>query len=238
MVAKSDREYVYLFIQPNDVNVLEGFTTDLAVMGVPRDAPNQPENVTRYVDLKAVAEPAGEKDRRCKVKIVGRNADDTAFVVKGAKPRADPAELIATPVKDSPLPAHLEARAKVWVDESDLLVYAPDGRIYWLHTKKWMKAKSFDPKDLKDLKKLSKAVLPLLKNEAVVANIPHSASATEGEGTGEVAPAAGAEPVTCFLLNLNSILMSYSPSKTLPPGHQDASPLSASARRTRPGKKR
>ncbi len=230
MAPRSDKEYVYLFIEPSETNILEGFTTELKVMGVPKDDPNHPEPVTKYVEFKLNPKVlGGQKDARSKVKIVGTTKDGTAVLVKGVKPNAEPAELIAVPRKGSPLPSGLEARACLWVDESDLLVYAPDGRVYWLPTKTWMRAKAFNPKELKDLKHLSKAILPLLKNETVVANIPPQAHrGADGSAPppgGTIAPGEPAEPVTCFLLNLNSILLSYSPSKELPQETQDASPF-------------
>jgi hypothetical protein len=231
--SEPEKKYVYMFIQPNETNILEGFTTELTVMGVPEDDPNRPEPVTRYVDFKV--NPKGPEpltDSRSQVKIVGATKDGSAIIVKAIKPNAEPAELVATPRKGSPLPSGLVARARLWVDESDLLLYAPDGRIYWLPTKMWMRAKSFDPKELKDLKQLSKAILPLLKNETVVANIPHEAHGqpdgrsqrSDGASAGPTEPA---EPVTCFLLNLNSILLSYAPSKGLDTAQQDASPFPA-----------
>ncbi|MFP2933750.1 hypothetical protein ACLESO_53175 [Pyxidicoccus sp. 3LG] len=246
MVAKhaKQKEYVYLFIQPDDINVLEDFTTELTVMGVPRDNPNEPENVTRHVELKVARVPVGASpDERARVKILRRNKGDTAFQVKGVKANSDPAVLVARPLKNGPLPANLVADAKVWVDESDLLVYAPDGRVYWLPTKTWRKAQSFDPSHPDNhttpaIKDLSKVLLPLLKNETVVANIPHGADKPARPSAGLELPGAGAEPVTCFLLNLNSILMSYSPSKTLPPGHQDPSPNRPGAPRAPSGRKR
>jgi hypothetical protein len=230
MAPKSEKEFVYLFIQPDETNILEGFTTELKVMGVPKNDPNHPENVTRFVDFKVNPPLTSDLvDRRAQVKIVDRTHE--AVVVKATKPNAEPAELLAIPKKDSPLARGLEARARLWVDESDLLLYAPDGRVYWLPTKMWTKARSFNPKELKDLKHLSKAIIPLLKNETVVANIPHHVG-QEVEGKpnyagGSIEKPVGepAEPVTCFLLNLNSILLSYTPSKNLDTQRQDASPF-------------
>jgi hypothetical protein len=225
MAPKSPTEYVYLFFQPNEVNILEGFTTELKVMGVPKDNPNVPENVTRFVDFKVNPKKSPEPEAPAVVKIVART--DEAISVKGVTPSGEPAELLATPKKGSPLPPGLEARARLWVDESDLLLYAPDGKVYWLPTETWTKAKSFDPKHPQDMKKLAKALLPLLKNETVVANIPHHVAHERAGSAGAniSAPSAPAEPVTCFLLNLNSILLSYSPSKDLEAKEQDASPF-------------
>ncbi|MCY1020811.1 hypothetical protein [Pyxidicoccus sp. MSG2] len=227
MAAKSPKEYVYLFFQPNEVNILEGFTTELKVMGVPKDNPNVPENVTQFVDFKVNPKKSPEeKEARAQVKVVSRT--DEAVTVKGVKPSGEPADFLATPKKGSPLPRGLEARARLWVDESDLLVYAPDGKVYWLPTEAWMKAKSFDPKHPQDMKKLAKALVPLLRNEAVVANIPHHVEHERAGAAGDnisASAAVPAEPVTCFLLNLNSILLSYTPSKELEPKEQDASPF-------------
>ncbi|MFP2912381.1 hypothetical protein ACLESD_46640 [Pyxidicoccus sp. 3LFB2] len=221
----ADSRYVYFFFRTDHVNIMEGFTTKLEVMGALRSDPNKQENVTGLMDFTIKMSEKGEL-KPSHIEIVDQTS--TYVEVKGTGPGALPASLIAKPRKDKveELPK-MKATAKLFVDESDLLIYAPDGNVYWLKTEEWMKATKY-PVTAKELEVLR----PLLENEAVVANIPHTAGqAPQGRPNhaggsspkGEAGPPA--EPVTCFLLNLNSILLSYSPHKGLAPRQQDASPF-------------
>jgi hypothetical protein len=226
MDSKPQKEYVFLYFQPAEVDILEGFTTELRVMGVPKDHPNAPENVTDLVHLPQFAGEPQKDAPRAYVEITVDRAAKVAHV-KGVKPGSQPADIVATLREGHLIPRELRATAKACVDESDVLLYAPDGRVYWLPTEVWTKAKSFDPRHPHDMKHLAKALMPLLKNEAVVANIPHDAEQAASEAPRQAlsAPSEPAEPVTCFLLNLNSILLSYTPSQSLAPKEQDASPF-------------
>lgn len=206
--------YSYFFLKPDRVNILEGFTTKLVVWGVPTKRPDQPENVTKMMKFRV----DGPRDA---IKIVEQ--PDTSFVeVKGVQPYAEASFLVASPKRAGPSLPRIEARAELTVNESDLLVYAPDGNVYWVKTEAWMNA----PKFPIDSKSLNNALLPLLKNEAVVANIPNSnippAPPLPAKARGKQVESR-AEPITCFLLNLNSILLSYTPGSGLLPGEQGSS---------------
>ncbi|QSQ23955.1 hypothetical protein JY651_02935 [Pyxidicoccus parkwayensis] len=227
MASKHPKEYVYLFFQTQEVNILEGFNVELRVMGVPKDPPNVPENVTDLVHLPTHAGNPVKEHPQAYVEIVVDRAAKVAHV-KGIKPGAYAAEVVASLHEGAHHPRELKAVAQAYVDESDVLLYAPDGRVYWLPTEMWTKAQSFDPKHPHDMKHLAKALLPLIKNEAVVANIPREVGFDGSEAPPRqtsLAPSAPAEPVTCFLLNLNSILLSYTPDQKLDAKEQDASPF-------------
>ncbi|QSQ13620.1 hypothetical protein [Myxococcus landrumensis] len=205
--------YSYIFFRPERVNILEGFTTNLVVMGVPVHHPGKVENVTSLVTFH-VKGPEGA------ISIVKQ--PDTSFVqVKGVRSEPAPSLLYATLKSSDANWPQLEAKAFVTVDESDLLLFAPDGHVYWVTTEMWMKAEKFPI----DSKRLNPALHTLLRNETVVANIPNIPYPDEQAAQSSTPSAAGrAEPITCFLLNLNSILLSYTPSTKLRPAEQDPSP--------------
>ncbi|MFY0580482.1 hypothetical protein ACN28S_45155 [Cystobacter fuscus] len=98
-----------------------------------------------------------------------------------------------------------------------MLVYAPDGFVYriptevWTHVpKKKHKHKQHDhhvtryePGHLPD------SVKNMLNNEVTLANVPnHSTAVIPPSKPGD---RSASDNITCFLLNLNSIMMSYSP---------------------------
>ncbi|WP_338864283.1 hypothetical protein [Myxococcus stipitatus] len=205
--------YSYIFFKPDRVNILEGFTTNLMVMGVPERHPGEVRNVTSQVTFH-VKGPEGA--------IVIVKQPDTCFVeVKGVRSEPVPSVLCATLKSEDARWPQLEAKTTVSVDESDLLLFAPDGHVYWVTTEMWMKAEKFPINS----KRLNPALHTLLRNEAVVANIPNVPYPVEQAAQGRATPEASrAEPITCFLLNLNSILLSYTPSTKLRPAEQDPSP--------------
>ncbi|MCE9667488.1 hypothetical protein LY474_06635 [Myxococcus stipitatus] len=208
--------YSYFFIEPAQINILEGFTTQFKVQGIPLTDPGKPENVTPLLDFHVEGEPDV-------IEIV-KQANPSFVAVKGARPSTAPVKLVARPKEaGGPLPA-IEAKSTITVDESDILIYAPDGYVYWVKTETWMKAERFTP----DSKSLNDALIPLLKNETVVANIPPNPFPDQGKASPKrpqnSVPGPMAEPITCFLLNLNSILFSYSPRSGLEHGHQGPTP--------------
>lgn len=114
----------------------------------------------------------------------------------------------------------LESRVEIFVDASDLMLYAPDGYVYRIPTAVWTSAKDAPPEQTPptqvvvryDRKNLPAPVKLLLDNEVTVANIPEvladcdiDPGVRSNKGPGE------SDNITCFLLNLNSILLSYSP---------------------------
>ncbi|WPB80743.1 hypothetical protein KYC5002_16605 [Archangium violaceum] len=108
---------------------------------------------------------------------------------------------------------------KIEILESDMLVYAPDGFVYQIPTEVWTGAAETNPKEHHPDKvvryhpeKLPLSVRNMLENEVTLANVPSGI-------TGPLPAVGSTEPsdnITCFLLNLNSIALSYSP-KTPPP---------------------
>lgn len=104
---------------------------------------------------------------------------------------------------------------KLLVMESDLLIYAPDGLVYRVPGQVWLqgKAQSLDGKSIEEVEalkwgeRLPEPIWNMLDNEVTLANIPNEARNQPEVG------APKAENVTCFLLNLNSIMLSYAPPK-------------------------
>ncbi|WP_147332772.1 hypothetical protein [Archangium gephyra] len=117
--------------------------------------------------------------------------------------------------KDEP---QLDAVVHIEVMQSDLLVYAPDGKVYKVPGSVWRG----DPSPAKKVevlgwrnKELPDPIWNMLANEVTVANVPNVVRNLE-PGTAHQPPAGQLEDpktdnVTCFLLNLNSIALSYSP---------------------------
>lgn len=218
-------KYSYFFFRPDRVTILEGFTTKLTVWGVPTDNPKELENVTARM---AFGVESGDGS------IAIYQPDPSLVEVSGVTANTKPSFVLARPrVRDGTFP-DMEARAECTVDQADLLVYAPDGNVYWVKPEMWQNAEKIPI----DSKSLSSALKPLLDNEAVVANIPERVdSTTTREVSAGSAPVDGrAEPITCFLLNLNSILLSYSPGTQLRPLEQDPSsrPQTSSSASSRP----
>ncbi|NTX33618.1 hypothetical protein HUA74_01240 [Myxococcus sp. CA051A] len=197
--------YSYFFFKPDSVTILEGFSTKLSVWGVPTQSPDKLENVTDQMTFRvetgdgsiAISQPNPSV-----VEVTGLvSSEKHSWVIAQPKP------------KDSTFPP-IEARAECIVDQSDLLIYAPDGNLYWVKPEMWQSAERISL----DSESLSSALKPLLENEAVVANLPEPRK----PATSSESPVGGrAEPITCFLLNLNSILLSYSPDMRLKAGQQD-----------------
>ncbi|NVJ24986.1 hypothetical protein HUW62_27540 [Myxococcus sp. AM011] len=204
-------KYSYFFFKPDRVTILEGFTTKLTVWGVPTDNPQTLENVT---DRMAFGVESGDGS------IAIYQPDPSLVEVSGVTANTKPSFVVATPrSKDGTFP-DIKARAECTVDQADLLIYAPDGNVYWVKPEQWQNAEKIPI----DSKSLSAALKPLLDNEAVVANIPERVDSTASrEGRVHESPDARAEPITCFLLNLNSILLSYTPGAQLRPLEQDPS---------------
>ncbi|MFY2564140.1 hypothetical protein ACN469_41500 [Corallococcus terminator] len=205
-------KYSYFFFKPDRVTILEGFTTKLTVWGVPTDDPKNLENVT---DRMAFGLDSSDGS------IAIYQPDPSILEVSGHTANTKPSDVIAWPrSKDGTFP-DIEARAKCSVDQADLLIYAPDGNLYWVKPEQWQHSEKIPI----DSKSLSCALKTLIDNEAVVANIPEQAdSSASREGRFHEGPGgARAEPITCFLLNLNSILLSYKPGAQLRPLEQDPS---------------
>jgi hypothetical protein len=133
---------------------------------------------------------------------------------------------------------------EITVDESDLLLYAPDGYVYrvpkeaWAHnTEFWAQHKELtNPRHLVpgqvvryDRKHLPQDVENLLANEVMVANIPltinpNTLDPNLTKSPDTTSPEVGFEcmAIWCFLLNLNSILLSYTqPSRATQPQPAD-----------------
>ncbi|MCP3162686.1 hypothetical protein [Myxococcus qinghaiensis] len=203
-------KYSYFFFKPDRVTILEGFTTKLTVWGVPTDNPKILENVT---DRMAFVVDSGDSS------IAIYQPDPSLVEVSGVTANTKPSSVVATPrSKDGTFP-DIKACADCTVDQADLLIYAPDGNLYWVKPEQWQHAEKIPI----DSPSLSCSVKPLLDNEAVVANIPEKADpSVSQEGRFHEGPGgARAEPITCFLLNLNSILLSYKPGALLRPMEQD-----------------
>ena len=106
------------------------------------------------------------------------------------------------------------------VEGSTLLIYAPDGFVYQVPATIWG-----DPSNAIHVSDLSEPIQTLLANEVTVANIPqpplsqNGTSTTAGLSQNITSTTAGADTtvgnssdnITCFLLNLNSILLSRTP---------------------------
>lgn len=102
--------------------------------------------------------------------------------------------------------------------ESDMLVYAPDGLVYRIPTEIWTHAKEADPNDPHPIEVVwykpedIPRVKGLLDEEVALANVPNRST-----GPYPGPSAAPSDNITCFILNLNSIVMSYSPSPARQP---------------------
>ncbi|HZI05389.1 MAG TPA: hypothetical protein VEZ71_15260, partial [Archangium sp.] len=102
------------------------------------------------------------------------------------------------------------------VEESDLLIYAPDGYVYRVPKDVWaLKADSWVDKNPNPtnppqpvpgvVARYNSGNLPAIQKQLAkameVANIPNPSGDKAGSGT------SGNDNITCFLLNLNSILL-------------------------------
>ncbi|MFY1830163.1 hypothetical protein ACN47A_29885 [Myxococcus fulvus] len=199
--------YVYFYFKPERVTLLEGFSTQVTVWGVPERNPNAPENVTGRMKFHVKYDDPS----------IGIVKTTEFLQITGRNNNTRPAIVIAEPLKsDDPELPKTTAQIACTVEQSDLLIYAPDGNIYWLKPEQWQQAQRMSPTD----SRLTKDLPVLLKNETVVANlpVPLDASLPVSSASERMEPAA--EPITCFLLNLNSILLSYTPGANLQPGEQ------------------
>ncbi|WNG48204.1 hypothetical protein F0U60_31760 [Archangium minus] len=131
--------------------------------------------------------------------------------------------------------ATMSVTAELEILESDLLVYAPDGCVYKVPGEIWLGQKEKHSKakveritwSEKDRKRLPEEVWNMLANEAVVANVPNPVQKPFDDSLGH----APADNVTCFLLNLNSVALSYSPRPSPAP-----KPTSQSQKVPKPGR--
>ncbi|MCP3058060.1 hypothetical protein LXT21_04630 [Myxococcus sp. K38C18041901] len=199
--------YVYFFFKPERVTLLEGFSTQVSVWGVPSRSPNVPENVTSKMNFRIEGNDGS-------IGISQPSPD--VLQISGLDDNIKPVTVVAAPRNNDTEFPRIEARVECSVDQSDLLIYAPDGNIYWLKPEEWQKAQKLSPTD----KSLTGDLDTLLKNETVVANLPVPANVAAPTNTAAENLSDAAEPITCFLLNLNSILLSYSPSPNLKAGEQ------------------
>ncbi|GEN06535.1 hypothetical protein SAMN05443572_102354 [Myxococcus fulvus] len=198
--------YVYFFFKPERVTLLEGFSTKVSVWGVPKNNPSVPENVTHR--MYCYVENGDTSIRIYK--------SSNYLQVSGLHYNTSPATVTAVPLNDDPEFPRIKTQLKCTVEQSDVLIYAPDGHIYWINQELWQQAERLSLTD----PRLSKDLPVLLKNETVVANlpVPQDTSLPVSSASERMEPAA--EPITCFLLNLNSILLSYTPGANLQPGEQ------------------
>ncbi|EPX58889.1 hypothetical protein D187_003604 [Cystobacter fuscus DSM 2262] len=140
--------------------------------------------------------------------------------------------------------------------ESDMLLYAPDGFIYRVPTEVWTHARPAPPHDPNPTRvvryrpeELPSHIQSLLENEVALANVPGGVN-LPSPSQKDIAPS---DNITCFLLNLNSIMLSYSPRKARAPGSNAAvldsppaeapesvrsKPAARKARKTAPRRKR
>jgi hypothetical protein len=118
------------------------------------------------------------------------------------------------------------------VEETDLLIYAPDGFVYRVPHGVWANPnmqgvlppdKQQQPVQVLTMDKLSESVQSLLIAQVPVANVPEPLPSPKPPGTTEVGEPS--ENITCFLLNLNSILLMpppATPPQPPPPGKPKA----------------
>nr|QKW93877.1 serine/threonine-protein kinase PknK [Vitiosangium cumulatum] len=125
--------------------------------------------------------------------------------------------------------------------ESDMLLYAPDGFVYRIPTEVWTRPKAIDPKDPNPKKvvryhpeRLPDHIQGMLRNDVTLANVP--------SGVTMPAPSQksndSSDNITCFLLNLNSLALSYSPQAPVPPPASSRSKPAAKAKTTPARRKR
>jgi hypothetical protein len=109
-----------------------------------------------------------------------------------------------------------EIRVAVEILESDMLLYAPDGFVYRIPTEVWTRASDAPPgtRDPTSVVRYRPENLPghlqsMLQNEVALANVPSGVTMpTPPLARNDLTPS---DNITCFLLNLNSIMLSYSP---------------------------
>jgi hypothetical protein len=219
---------LYLYISPAKVSIaaggvpqfratlLEGFTTHFSALLVSSDG-GTPVDVTSNTIWEENT-PTEPGERR-KLDLGERGAVQPVTAVH-------PGQTVLRATYQG-----LSNTVSISIDESDLLLYAPDGYVYRIPTEAWTSAPIADPNTKSppttvvkyDPQKLPRALRVMLVNEVALANIPtvlkDIPSTTQGTDTRELAPATGSDNITCFLLNLNSLLLSHTPSS---PGTKNA----------------
>lgn len=100
----------------------------------------------------------------------------------------------------------------VVVDNSDLLLYAPDGMIYQVPVSVW---KGNAAVKAYALQNMTPPIQTMLNSNVSLANLPHLLPPPASR-TGEASAAGPSENITCYLVNLNSLLLA-NPKAMLPP---------------------